>query len=137
MIPSAMDAGAVSLTTIFTVEKLWQGAWPVLAGAIVVALVIWLSRRFGGSSSAVEPSGDVGGPVLRLLGWLWAQLFRRGSQRAAAPAQTAPASTLRARLSSLGQTVDRVEQTLRSWPVAGCGLLVIMGVLLWLLVRGG
>ncbi|HNQ91004.1 MAG TPA: hypothetical protein PKM73_20510 [Verrucomicrobiota bacterium] len=119
-------------------EKLWDALWPLLLGGTLAGLGAWLRRWFSRDASRWLPAGDLGVLLERRLA-----RWQRGarieghshpepeSDRGESSAQEAPRWSLRLRRA--GESIVRLEEHLRSWPVAGALWLLLMVLLIGLL----
>ncbi len=134
LLPGALGLLPVKLTA----EKLWLATWPLLAGGALALLGAWLRRWFSHDLTRWLPAGDVGVLIEKLLARVQLHVpSEAGSHPAPGPGHDEPAaeetSLWSARLVSAGEHLARIETRLRSWPVAGALLLLVMGLILWLL----
>jgi len=98
----------------------------------------WLRRWFSHDLTHWLPAGDMGVFLEKRLARVQFHLpSEAGSHTAHGPGHDEPAvedaSPWSARLVSAGGHLARIETRLRSWPVAGGLLLLLMGLILWLL----
>jgi len=134
LLPGALGLLPVKLTA----EKLWLATWPLLAGGALALLGAWLRRWFSHDLTRWLPAGDMGVFFEKLLARVQLDLpSAAGSHPAHGLGHDEPAaeevSPWSARLVSAGEHLARIEARLRSWPVAGALLLLLMGLLLGLL----
>ena len=132
LLPGALEV----LPKKLSAEKLWDALWPLLVGGALAALGAGLRRWFSADPDRWLPAGDVGVFIEKLLTRVHVLVpTSAGSHEAHHHDEplTEAGSHWSAAFATASAWLAAAERSLRSWPVAGALLLLLIGLILSLL----